>query len=75
MDAPVVNRKLKPKVTEEKEAKEPSLPRPVSIVSTTSSIGGQSDLRPPCIDRKLKPSTPQKVQILTAKCSTSSIQY
>lgn len=65
-NAPVVDRKLKPKSnqaqTDDKDTSAMQSSRPVSMISTTSSIfSTASDMKPPSIDRKLKPMTPIKV--------------
>lgn len=60
MDAPVVDRKLKPKLHQDSEQK--SANRVKSVPSVKSPASQPSvDLKPPCIDRKLKPTTPIKV--------------
>lgn len=58
VDAPAVDRKLKPRVPE-KRSKDSS--RPVSILST-ASINSIQSVAGPIINRKLKPATPQKVK-------------
>lgn len=64
-DAPVVNRKLKPRLhAEEKEEKVITPNKPLRPASTPAPSIKPLELRPPCIDRKLKPITPNKVRIL-----------
>lgn len=60
--APVVDRKLKPKLHQDES--EPKLVTPSKLKSLPlikSPAAQPTELVPPCIDRKLKPTTPIKV--------------
>lgn len=64
MDAPAVDRKLKPKLHQDEIEPKLTTPNLVKSVPSIKSPASQptSELRPPCIDRKLKPTTPIKVR-------------
>lgn len=67
-DAPIVDRKLKPKLHNDETESKIAIPTKTkkklaasTIPCSTSPVNQSIDLRPPCIDRKLKPTTPIKV--------------
>lgn len=60
-DAPMVDRKLKPKLHHDDSDTKVATPTRVKSVPSVKSSPNQSDLKPPCPDRKLKPTTPIKV--------------
>ncbi|XP_055313368.1 protein daughter of sevenless isoform X2 [Sitodiplosis mosellana] len=64
-DAPVVDRKLKPKVHHDDNDIKVATPTRVKSVPSVKSSPNQSDLKPPCPDRKLKPTTPIKFETST----------
>lgn len=62
MDAPVVDRKLKPKLQHDDNESRLSTPNKVVCLTSVKVSPNQTvDLKPPCIDRKLKPTTPIRV--------------
>lgn len=59
----MVDRKLKPKLNHDDGDSKVVTPNKVKSVPSVKSTPSPSiDLKPPCIDRKLKPTTPIKVQ-------------
>lgn len=67
-DAPAINRELKPKVQQgdnNEKLTTPNKAKPVPLVKPNQSA---VELKPPCIDRTLKPTTPIKVGHFTVKC-------